>query len=140
MSRAVTERNGTQLIAARLDDGLHLGDCFRYAPEVLRCSRLTDRGSVTTPLHRRCTSVKPPLQPRYAAVTSPLHLRCTAALQSSDSKALLKGDKLDKIHRYLEYKKVPPELVGRIIAFYEYQMTSSVSLSQMEEFQARNGA
>ena len=53
---------------------------------------------------------------------------------------MLKGDKLDKIHSYLEYKKVPPELVGRIIAFYEYQMTSSVSLSQMEEFQARNGA
>ena len=36
--------------------------------------------------------------------------------------------------RYLSYKEVPLELVGRILEFYQYQMTSSVSLSQMVEF------
>jgi len=58
----------------------------------------------------------------------------TSALQSSDSKQLLKGDKLEKIWRYLEYKKVPMSLCQQIIEFYEYRMTSSVSLSQMDEF------
>ncbi|KAL1523688.1 hypothetical protein AB1Y20_018620 [Prymnesium parvum] len=58
----------------------------------------------------------------------------TSAIQSTDSKALLKGDRLDKMFRYLAYKGVPSDLIAKIIAFYEYQMTSSASLAQMEEF------
>ena len=55
-------------------------------------------------------------------------------LQSVDSKSALSQQKLEKIFRYLSYKKVPFELVGKILEYYQYQMTSSVSLSQMVEF------
>lgn len=58
----------------------------------------------------------------------------TSAMQSTDSKALLNGDRLDKMFRYLAYKGVPSDLIAKIIAFYEYQMTSSASLAQMEVF------
>jgi len=58
----------------------------------------------------------------------------TSALQSQDAKSALSQQKLEKIHRYLEYKEVPLALCSKILEYYEYQMTSSVTLAQMVEF------
>eukprot|EP00966_Prymnesium_polylepis_P162513 3756143-Prymnesium_polylepis.1 len=58
----------------------------------------------------------------------------TSALQSQDAKSALSHQKLEKINRYLEFKKVPVALSGKVLEYYQYQMTSSVSLAQMVEF------
>ncbi|KAL1498823.1 hypothetical protein AB1Y20_014126 [Prymnesium parvum] len=58
----------------------------------------------------------------------------TSALQYQDSKTALSQQKLEKIWRFLEYKKVNITLCRQILEYYKYLTTSSVTLSQMAEF------
>jgi len=58
----------------------------------------------------------------------------TSALQSQDAKSALSQQKLEKVWRYLAYKKVPLELSSRILEYFNYVMTSSVTLSHIPEF------
>ena len=58
----------------------------------------------------------------------------TSALQSQDAKSAIGQQKLEKIFNYLMYKQVPAALCGKILEYFEYSLTSSVSLSQMSEF------
>lgn len=70
-----------------------------------------------------------------ASCQLPRRVRSHAAPRPpQDSKTALSQQKLEKIWRFLEYKKVNITLCRQILEYYKYLTTSSVTLSQMAEF------
>ena len=54
-----------------------------------------------------------------------------SAMTAADSKAYLSHAKLERIFNYLRFKRVDRKLTSKILQFFDFRYTSSISLEEV---------